>query len=65
VLGAIGVFVIEREFARRGFRARGRGADLLRLHARRGVGIGRRARRHPSISLGYLLVAGCCSIAST
>ena len=37
VLGAIGVFIIDREVREGvGLRAGGRGADLLRLHARRG-----------------------------
>ena len=47
VLGAIGVFVIEREFVEgRGLRARRCGPDLLRLHARRGGRHRQRARRH-------------------
>ena len=58
MLGAIGVFIIEREFAQgRGLRAGRRGADLLRLHARRGGRLRRRLRRHAGGALSYAAVA--------
>ena len=59
VLGAIGVFVIERDFVEGlGLRARRRRADLFRLHAWRG---GRHRRRFgvtPAVALAYAVVAG-------
>ena len=53
VLGAIGVFVIERDFLEGlGLRAGRRGHDLFRLHARRSRRHRRRPRRHAGRGAG-------------
>jgi AGZA family xanthine/uracil permease-like MFS transporter len=59
VLGAIGVFVIEREFVKAaGFALAGAALTYFGFMHGEAVGIGIGLGVTPSISLGYLLVAG-------
>ena len=59
VLGAMAVFVIEREFAKAaGFALAGAALTYFGFMDGEAVGIGNGLGVSPSISLGYLLVAG-------